>query len=100
MLNLAAPFETFYRDHPDHNAVDSRRETEQLFERQKLIDDLLSGRIPTEQLLELLFEQGIEPTAYVDAAIDNVDHIISTGAAVDPDEVKLILPLSLCPGNR
>lgn len=100
MLNVLAPFDTYFREHEDHNPADSRAECEALFQRQQFVEAMLAGTIPVDDLLELLFEQDIDPNQYIDAAIDNIDYVIDNAIEIDPDEVKLILPLSLCPGRQ
>ena len=92
MADFIDPFLTFYEHDPDHGASDARRETENLFVRQGLIEDFIEGFESAEAVLDCLEEQGIGADAYVTAVQGNVQHIVDRGVVYIENESGLLLP--------
>ena len=91
-MEIITPWLTCYREHPDHDAQDKRRETEQLFQRQGAIEDLLEGRGHVDVVLDLLEEQGVDAAAYADEVHAQVTAIIDSGVVYLSNEAGLLLP--------
>lgn len=85
-LDPLAPLDTFFREHPDFNRADTRRETEQLDQRQGMIADLLAGKVQIDDVLDCLSDQGIPAEEWVTCTIDNIDYVIDVGEAIDQTE--------------
>jgi hypothetical protein len=70
-----APFTTEAIERPDQSLEDIQAETVRLFERQRAIDALLRGEVDAEFVLDMLAEQEIDPTAYVDCVQSNLEFL-------------------------
>jgi hypothetical protein len=79
MSILYLPFNTYYRENPDYNGSDSDREFNELSERQEQMIQVIDGELEAEAFFETLEEQGIHSAAYVNAAVENVEHLIKHG---------------------
>lgn len=91
MIDALDPLLTFYREHPDFNASDAQQETRQLVQRQDAIERMLRGEEAPEFVLDLLEHQGVDPLAYVDVAVDNIDWVLSQGLQPDPETARAVL---------
>lgn len=76
-MDLIDPFLTFLEQDPDFGPSDDRRAVEQLFLRQKLIEDFLSGREHPDTVLDCLEEHGIDAEAFVQEVEAGVARIVS-----------------------
>jgi hypothetical protein len=83
-------FSTNYIENPDYNEADSIEQMSQLLTRQKSIQDCLLGFESAELLFEVLEEQGINSSLYVQEVEENVEFVISNG---------LILPNTIFNGS-
>ena len=87
------PFLTLFRENPDHNQSDELSEMEQLFERNRLIDKVVAGTIPVDELLDCLSDQGFDPDHYANTVADNIEFHIANdfGRFVDPSDLDFFL---------
>jgi hypothetical protein len=83
-------FSTFYEENIDYNSADSLNKMNELLFRQKAIDNVLTGNESAEFLFDILEEQGINSSAYVQEVEENVEFVISNG---------LILPNTIFNGS-
>jgi hypothetical protein len=67
------PLLTVFVDHPDYNKSDEQAEADRLFQRQQAIAGLLDGSVPVDYCLDLLEAQGINPHAWIDASLQNME---------------------------
>jgi hypothetical protein len=88
------PLSTIERWKPDYGASDIQAEIKALFERQRMVDALMAGEIPLDELLDCLNDQGISPDQYCTEAVANIEEILSGEIATDfdPDEISIYLP--------
>lgn len=70
-----APFTTEAIERPDQSLEDIQAETVRLFERQRAIDAMLRGEVDAEFVLDMLAQQEIDPTAYVDCVRSNLEFL-------------------------
>lgn len=70
-------FDTTYIDHPDYNSSDHDAECRRLFARQRAIQGLIDGTVDPDYLLDLLEDQGVSPTEYVETVEDNLLWLVS-----------------------
>ena len=84
------PFLTTFRENADYSKSDSDREMTLLFERQRLIDQVVAGTIPVEDLLDCLNDQGYDPDHYADTVVDNIEFHIAHDLArfADPSDLE------------
>ena len=87
------PLMTVFRENPDFNQADSEREMALLFERQRMIDQVVAGTIPVDELLDCLNDQGFDPDHYADTVTDNIEFHIANdfGRFVDPSDLDFFL---------
>ncbi len=83
-------FSTNFQENVDYNQTDSLNQMNQLLFRQKVIEDCLNGNESAEFLFDVLEEQGINSSAYVQEVGENVEFVISNG---------LILPNTIWNGT-
>lgn len=85
-LDPTEPLMTFFRDNPDYNSADVMAEAEALFNRQKMIDLVVSGSIPPDELMDCLADQGYKSDDYIDQVCENIEIIIDNdlGRFIDP----------------
>ncbi len=83
-------FFTICNENPDYNQADSKNEINQLLLRQKVIQDCLIGNESAEFLFDVLEEQGINSSAYVQEVEENIAFVIGNG---------LILPNTIWNGT-
>ena len=87
------PLMTVFRENPDFNQSDSEQEMALLFERQRLIDQVVAGTIPIEELLDCLGDQEYDVDHYIDTVCDNIEFHIANdfGRFVDPSDLDFFL---------
>ena len=85
MIHPLDPLLTWLDVSPDFDDRDFQAECARLFQRQKAVDDLLSGHIKADELLDLLDLQGLDAARYADLAIGNLERAIAQGLEIDPD---------------
>lgn len=92
-IDPTMPFLTTFRENADYSESDSAREMALLFERQCLIDQVVAGTIPVEDLLDCLNDQGYDPDHYADTVTDNIEFHIANdfGRFVDPSDLEFFL---------
>jgi hypothetical protein len=90
-MDVSAPFLTFLDYEPDHNRLDSLQATQQLFERQTIIDEWLAGRGHVDIVLDCLEEQGVGADAFVSQVCDQVHYAIEGRIYVE-NPTGLLLP--------
>jgi hypothetical protein len=83
-MDLLLPFSTVHRHEADFNPHDSLRESEQLIERQQLIQEVVFGDALADDLLDLLEFQGIDPEAYVTCVEANVEQVMRSDLIILP----------------
>lgn len=94
MINtILLPLSTIERWEPDYNQSDIDTEIAHLFERQRMVDQLMAGEIPLDELLDCLNDQGVSPDQYCEEATANIEAILNGQIAIDidPDEVAIYL---------
>lgn len=93
-LDIFDPFSTVYRDlDPRGDQRDPRAEAADLAIREGLIEDLLNGNGYLDTALDCLAEQGIDPDAWIDQTVDNLEWVISSGIHFSSNEHGLLLPV-------
>ena len=91
MEHYLLPLLTVDEDNPDFDRTDTTNEIQQLHERNSAIQAVVDGKLPPDELLDLLEFQGLDPVYYVSVAIDNLDRAIREGVAFEAfDECTLI----------
>jgi len=93
-MDVADPFLTFFRENPDYSESDSLSECRALWERQGAVDQVIRGEEHPDLLLETLYDQGIEPSDYVDGVVNEIDYIMDGGIRFETDDSGLLLPSS------
>lgn len=71
------PFLTSFREHPDYNPSDVLNEINLMVIRNIAVEDCLEGTVSEDYFFDLLAEQGIEPSLYVDAVTDEIDYLLA-----------------------
>jgi hypothetical protein len=79
MSVLYLPFNTYYRENPDHDQSDAGREFSQMAERQTQMIQVVDGELEADALFETLEAQGIDSADYTDAVCVNVEQLIQHG---------------------
>lgn len=92
MVNVLDPFMTFLKSDPDFSESDFKKECSLLWARQHAIDKLVAGDIDGFYVLDFLEAHGVDPVAYTDQVITNIDQVINSGARPDDEEISLYLP--------
>ena len=91
-LSPLDPFRTVAREHPDFNRADERAELLGNQIREDLIEQLLDGRGHLDTALDCLAEHGIDPDAWIDQTLANIEYVIDAGIRFEPTETGLFLP--------
>lgn len=99
-LSPLDPFRTVAREHPDFNRDDEAAELEDNLLREELIERLLDGRGHLDTTLDCLAEHGINPDAWIDQTLANIDYVIDAGIRFEPTETGLFLPAINRHGDR
>lgn len=96
-IDPTMPFLTTFRENPDYDDQDSQKEIELLFQRQQMIDQLLTGNIPVDELLDCLNDQDYDVDDYVDTVVSNIEYHIENdmNRFADPDDLSFFRD-SLC----
>lgn len=76
------PLSTYLIENPDFTEQDEQEEVKRLFARQQLIDAVARGEASAEDLLDMIEAHGIEPAAYVDSVVHNVEFVIKNGISI------------------
>lgn len=76
------PLSTYLIENPDFTEQDEQDEVKRLFARQQLIDAVARGEASAEDLLDMIESHGIEPAAYVDSVVHNVEFVIKNGISI------------------
>lgn len=91
-LSPLDPFRTAIRQHRDFNRSDEAAEVAHTLLRDELIQQLITGGGYLDTALDCLAEQGIDPDAWIDATVANIDYVIDAGVRFEPTETGLFLP--------
>jgi hypothetical protein len=91
-LSPLDPFRTVARQHRDFNRADDAAEVAANLLREELIEQLLNGRGHLDTALDCLAEHGIDPDAWIDQTLANIDYVIDAGIRFEPTETGLFLP--------
>lgn len=91
-LSPLDPFLTVTREHRDFNRSDEAAELRRNLLRDELIEQLLDGRGHLDTTLDCLAEHGIDPDAWIDQTLANIDYVIDAGIRFEPTETGLFLP--------
>lgn len=76
MLNPQLPFLTVMDENPDFDQGDINAEIQRLFERQKAIAQLVEGNLSPEILLDILSDQGLNASQFIDEVESNIDYLM------------------------
>ncbi|MBD2159551.1 hypothetical protein H6F46_02465 [Limnothrix sp. FACHB-1083] len=89
------PFLTTFRDDSDYNQSDELNEMERLFERHRLIDKVVAGTTPVDDLLDCLNDQEYDVDQYIDTVCDDIEFHIANdfGRLVDPSDLEFFQAL-------
>jgi succinyl-CoA synthetase beta subunit len=90
-MDIYDPFMTVLRA-TDDREVDPREEIAALMVRDALISELVSGSGYLDSTLDCLAEQGINPDAWLDATVANIDYVIESGIRFYSNDHGLFLP--------
>jgi hypothetical protein len=92
-IDPTEPLITFFRDNPDYNLGDIEKEAEALFDRQKMIDLVVAGSTPVDELMDCLKDQGFDTDDYIDQICENIEIIIDNdlGRFIDPLDREFFL---------
>lgn len=91
-MDILDPFMTVFREHPDFDAGDARLESQQLGQRQDVIEQVMQGGESFDTLLDLLESQGIDPAEYINATAQNLDYIVDNGIRFTSNDAGILLP--------
>ncbi|MBE9159721.1 hypothetical protein IQ265_23210 [Nodosilinea sp. LEGE 06152] len=92
-LDIFDPFSTVFRNLDSKgDQRDPRAEAEALAVREGLIEDLINGTGYLDTTLDCLAEQGIDPDAWINQVVDNLEWGISSGIEFTSNEHGLLLP--------
>jgi hypothetical protein len=69
---MLTALDTIWVPHPDYNQADAQIETMNLFSRQKAIHKLIEGKLGLTEVLDLLDDQGIDPSSYLEEVGENL----------------------------
>lgn len=87
------PFMTVLRDlDPRGDQFDPRAEAQALATREQLIEELINGEGYLDTTLDCLAEQGINPDAWLDQVVENIEYVIDSGIRFTSNEHGLLLP--------
>ncbi len=75
--NFIAPFITYYRSNNDYNSDDAEQEFKAMLLRNNAIEDCLNGGQSEDYLFDLLAEQGIEPSIYLNTVESEVSYFLA-----------------------
>lgn len=91
-LSPLDPFRTVARQHRDFNRADEASELAQALLRDELIEHLITGDGYLDTALDCLAQQGINPDAWIDTTVANIEYVIDAGVRFEPTETGLLLP--------
>lgn len=92
LLSPLDPFLTVPREHSDFNRADEAAELQANLLRAELIEQLLDGRGHLDTTLDCLAEHGIDPDAWINQTLANIEYVIDAGIRFEPTETGLFLP--------
>lgn len=93
MADVYDPFMTVLRDlDPRGDTLDPRDEIQALATREQLISDLISGDGYADSALDCLAEQGINPHAWIEATVANIEWVMDQGIRFTSNDHGLFLP--------
>ena len=92
LLSPLDPFRTVARQHRDFGRSDEAAEVASNLLREELIEQLIHGTGHLDTALDCLAEHGIDPDAWIDQTIANIDYVIDAGIRFEPTETGLFLP--------
>lgn len=79
-----------YQENPDYHQADSLQEMSASLLRNRIVENVINGSESADFLFDVLEEQQIDSSSYVQEVVDNVDFVISNG---------LILPNTILHGT-
>jgi hypothetical protein len=85
-MDAIAPFLLTMVDSPDMNLSDLDTEIHADWQRQRIVERWLKGELPTEAMLDMASDQGIDGYDYEDMICHNVDAIVAQNALIDDAE--------------
>jgi hypothetical protein len=90
-MDEALVFLVNYQENLDYNEADSLAQMSESLLRNQIITDIVNGNESADFLFDVLEQQGIDSTSYVQEVVENVDFVISNG---------LILPNTIWNGTN
>ncbi|MEA5449711.1 hypothetical protein VB780_14095 [Leptolyngbya sp. CCNP1308] len=94
-LDIYDPFSTVFRElDPRGDQRDPRAESEALAIREQLIEELLNGTGHLDTTLDCLAEQGIDPDAWIDQTVTNLEWVMDSGIRFATNDHGLLLPVN------
>lgn len=89
------PFMTVFRDLDTRgNQRDPTEEARALATREQLIEELISGEGYLDTTLDCLAEQGLDPDAWIDHTVANIEWVIDSGIRFTSNDHGLLLPVN------
>lgn len=61
---------------------------------QALVDDVLRGDRPLDDLLDFMSDSRIDPDQWLNAQVDELDYVVDSGVRFSRDETGLFLPFT------
>ena len=86
------PFLTTAPEHPDFDHADEYREAVKMVDRHDLLLDVLDGHADMDDFLECLYDQGIDPIAWMRCTAENLGLVMDGGRAYVSNESGILLP--------
>lgn len=94
-LDIYDPFGTVFRNLDARgDQRDPKAEAEALGIREELIEDLINGTGYLDTTLDCLAEQGINPDAWIDQTVENLEWVVDSGICFTSNEHGLLLPVN------
>jgi hypothetical protein len=85
-LHVLTPFLLDMTEDLDMNRSDLDVALQEDWERQRAVEGWLKGHLPSEALLDLASDYGVDGYDYEDMICSNVDAIIAQNASIDADD--------------
>ena len=61
---------------------------------QRLVDDVLKGNRPLDDLLDFMNDSRVDPDQWLNAQVDELDYVVDAGVRFNRDETGLFLPFT------
>jgi hypothetical protein len=82
-MNPILPLTTYLNEDLDFNESDIQAEIEALFQRQRLIQQMMIGRIDPSEVLDAINDSSLDVDEYIQCSIENIEYVIENQIPIE-----------------